>query len=122
MPKTTERTLVEGRQGDKLWDGFVAGAERRVVLSQALSIGSTLKRTDLCRMAKSVDDSLCDNGVVEELEPSFVAHLRSDNGDAFLITSFEQVNQSHGLFMGIVSKSEVIENENGCLVELTQEG
>ena len=62
-------------------------------------------------MDQTIHDGLGNDRVVKEFEPTLRLDLGSDDERTLLVTLFEDVHEGGSLFVGVISKSEVIKDE-----------
>ena len=60
---------------------------------------------------QTIHDGFGDDRVLEEFEPTLRLDLGSDDERALLVALFEYVHEGGSLFVGVISKSEVIKDE-----------
>ena len=70
-------------------------------------------------MDEPIHDGFGDHRIFKQFDPSLGLDLGSDDEGSLVVTLFEDVHQGSGLLMGVVSKSQVIEDQNLGLDEAT---
>jgi hypothetical protein len=59
-----------------------------------------------------IHNGLGDHRIFKQFDPSLGLDLGSDDEGSLVVTLFQDVHQGSGLFMGVISKPEVIEDQN----------
>ena len=63
-------------------------------------------------MDQPVDDRFADDWIFKQFKPSLGFDLRSDDKRGLAVALFEDVHQGSGLLVGIVSKSQIVEDQD----------
>ena len=63
-------------------------------------------------MDQPINDSLGDHWILKQFEPSLGLDLGSDDDGSLVVALFEEVHHRGGLFVGVVSKPQVMEDQN----------
>jgi len=103
--------------------------QARSFLREFFSIGLLSFQSDfLTRVNQAIDDGFGDHRILKQFEPPLGLDLGSDDDGSLVVALFEDVHQRGGLFVSVVSKSQVVEDqdlgldETSNVVEITASG
>lgn len=82
-------------------------------------IRTSLQHDFLTWVDKPVDDSFGDDGILEELDPAPGIDLAGDDDGALSVTLLQDVHEASGLFVSVISKPEVVQDEDVGPVEIS---
>lgn len=75
----------------------------------------------MARIDQAVDDGLGDDGILEELDPTPWIDLAGDDDGSLPVTLLQDVDKACGLFVGIISESEVVQDQDLGAIEVSYE-
>src|SRR5690606_3229236 len=107
-----QRSVPGGAERRRLLFDFRLGFNRFWRETDSLPVRTSFQCNFLTGIDESVDDGLSDDGVLEELNPAPGIDLAGDDDGALPIPFLQDVHETGGFLVRVVSKAEVVQDQD----------